>query len=267
MVSKRLARLEQRLRARLLHRTTRRLALTPAGSKFHVDVLAILAAIEMAEISVSGLPGEIAGPVHISAPTSFGRLHLAPHLKPFLVANPGLDLRINLSDHFVDLFAEGVDLAIRIAPSIDHSFGAHRLATSRRILCAAPSYLVERGTPSRIDDLRPHRLLAADGQLPWRLNGPSGPTSVEGRSHIRTNSSEVVRELTLAGVGVSLRSLWDVDHDIAEGRLARVLPEYEGSLDVGIYAVHPSKMLVPRAVSELIAYLSRLYAAPTPWES
>lgn len=266
MVSKRMARLEHRLGIRLIHRTTRRLALTLEGASFHKDIVAILAAIEVAEMRVSGVQGAIAGSLHLSAPTSFGRLYIAPYLKPFCDTHPELNLRISLSDRFVDMFTEEIDLAIRITPSVDRGFAAQRLATSRRILCAAPAYLIDKGSPSRINELRQHRLLAADGQLPWRLNGPLGPRSVEGRSHIRTDSSEVVRELTIAGVGISLRSLWDVHEDISKGRLVRVLDEYEGSLDVGIFAVYPSNTLVKRAVSELIAYLSRLYTAPVPWE-
>jgi DNA-binding transcriptional LysR family regulator len=267
MVSKRLARLENRLGARLVHRTTRRLSLTHAGQAFHEDVVAILAAVRAAEARVSGQEGTAAGSLRISAPTSFGRLHVAPHLKGFLDACPRIDLHLDLSDGFIDLIAERIDLAVRIAPEIGPSLSAHRLATSRRILCAAPAYLVEHGEPAQIGDLARHRLLAATGQLPWRLEGPDGPIVADGRSYVRTNSSEVVRELTVAGVGIALRSLWDVGRDIAEGRLQRILPAYEGSTDVGIYIVHPRAALVPATVSAFISYLRELYASPAPWEA
>jgi DNA-binding transcriptional LysR family regulator len=267
MVSKRLARLENRLGARLVHRTTRRLSLTDAGQAFYEDVTTILAAVRAAETRVSGRERTAAGSLRISAPTSFGRLHVAPHLKGFLDAYPRIDLHLDLSDDFIDLIAERIDLAVRIAPEIGPGLSAHRLATSRRILCAAPAYLAEKGEPGRIEDLPRHRLLAATGQLPWRLEGPDGPTIAEGRSYVRTNSSEVVRELTVAGVGISLRSLWDVGRDIAEGRLQRILPAYEGSADVGIYAVHPRAALVPATVSAFIAYMQEIYASPAPWEA
>lgn len=267
MVSKRLARLEQRLGARLVNRTTRRLSLTEAGTAFHGDVLGILAAIDAAEARVSGRQGTVAGRLRMTGPTSFGRLHIAPYLKAFFDLYPRVDLRLDLSDGFTDLIAERIDLAVRVAPAIDPSFVAHRLATSRRVLCAAPAYLTEMGAPESVRDLSRHRLLAADGQMPWRLDGPNGPVSVEGNSHVRTNSSEVVRELTLAGVGIALRSLWDVGRDIAEGRLVRVLLSHEGSTDVGIFAVHPGKTLVPGAVDAMVAFLRGLYASPAPWES
>jgi len=266
MVSKRLARLERRLGTQLIHRSTRRLSLTDAGEAFHRDILAILAAIAAAEARVSGQEGAPTGTLRVSAPTSFGRLHIAPHLAGFLAAHPAVRLRIDLSDGFADLVADRIDLAIRIAPAIDASLVAHRLGSSRRILCASPAYLAAHGSPARLADLARHRLIAADGQLPWRLDGPAGPVQVTGESKVATNSSEVVRELTLAGAGIALRSLWDVARDMADGRLVRVLSDYEGSADVGIFAVHPRGALVPASVRAFVAYLATLYSPPAPWE-
>ncbi|WP_380785694.1 LysR family transcriptional regulator [Sphingomonas sp. R86521] len=266
MVSKRLARLEQRLGTRLVHRTTRRLSLTGAGVGFHTDVVAILAAIEAAESAVTGRQDVVRGQLRVSAPTAFGRLYVAPHLKGFLDRYPLVDLRLDLSDGVSDLLAERIDLAIRIAPTIGAGLSAHRLASSRRVLCAAPAYLAEAGTPVDIAALAGHRLLAADGQMPWRLHGPRGAVIVDHASHIGTNSSEVVRELALAGVGIALRSLWEVGRDIAAGRLARVVPDHEGSADVGIYAVHPDTPHVPRTVAALVDHLTDLYRTP-PWDA
>ena len=265
MVSKRLAALERRLGARLIHRTTRRLALTGAGARFHEDVVAILAATAAAERRVSGAPGQPRGPLRLSAPTSFGRLHVAPHLGGFLAAHPAVELTLDLSDGYSDLISERIDLAIRITAEVAPDLAARRLATSRRILCAAPSYLAQAGTPRDVAALDGHRLLAADGQLPWRLVGPDGAKLVEGRSTVRTNSSEVVRELAIAGVGVALRSLWDVSHDLAAGRLVRVLADHEGSADVAIYAVHPRAALIPPNVTAMVAYLVALYDPVPPW--
>jgi DNA-binding transcriptional LysR family regulator len=265
MVSKRMARLEARLATRLINRTTRRLSLTERGAAFHDDVRAILAAITAAEARLAGVGG-VGGPLRVSAPTSFGRLHVAPHLKGLLDAHPGIDLELNLSDEYSDLIGERIDLAIRIAPAIGPGLAGTRLATSRRLLCAAPAYLAERGAPKALDDLARHPLLAAAGQMPWRLEGPEGPRTVTGHSRVRTNSSEVVREATLAGMGIALRSIWDVGRDIADGRLARVLPAYQGSSDVGIYAVHPRAPQLPANVAAFIGWFGALYAEPAPWE-
>ncbi len=264
MASKRMARLEARLGARLIHRTTRRLALTEQGEGFHRDVLAILAAIEAAEARLRGPDDGLSGPLRLSAPTSFGRMHLAPHLKPFLDRHPGIQLTLDLSDGFSDLIAEKIDLAIRISAGVAPGLDARRLATSRRILCAAPAYLEIHGAPAGLSDLANHRLLAAEGQLPWRLTTGKRQIEVAGVSHVRTNSSEVVRELALSGLGVALRSLWDVSEELASGRLVRVLPEIEGAADVGIHAVRP-RGEPSAAVAALTDFIAGLYA-PAPWE-
>ena len=266
MASKRLARLEQRLGTRLLHRTTRRLALTGPGARFHDDVLAILSAVAAAERRVSGLPGVPQGPLKLAAPTSFGRLHIAPHLGGFLEAYPAVELTLDLSDGFSDLIGERVDLAIRITAEVPAQLSAHRLATSHRILCAAPAYIDRHGAPGSVEDLAHHRLLAADGQLPWRLVDKRRLRLVEGTSAVRTNSSEVVRELALAGIGIALRSLWDVYLDLRAGRLMRVLPDFEGSANVGIFAVHQRTPLLAANVTAMIDYLEALYGADPPWQ-
>lgn len=270
MVSKRIARLEARLGVRLLNRTTRRLELTARGERYHGDMVIVLAAIREAEARVADRAAAPSGPLRVSAPTSFGRLHIAPYLKPFLDAHPGIALELNLSDEFVDLLGEGVDLAIRISARFDKGlpagFAAHRLADSRRVLCAAPAYLAAAGTPADTAALDAHRLLAAQGQMPWRLIGPAGDLTIEGPSHVRTNSSEVVRELTLAGVGIALRSLWDVSADLASGRLARVLPAIEGSADVGIFAVQPRGEM-PSGARALLDHLRGLWSPVAPWDT
>ena len=264
MVSKRLQRLEGRLGVTLMHRTTRRLALTEAGERFRDDLGAILASLDAAEARVTGARGHVAGPLRVSAPTSFGRLHVAPHLGVFLRACPAVELTFDLGDGFVDLLGDRVDCAIRIASAVPANVVAHRLATSRRILCAAPAYLEDFGTPSTIGDLAEHRLLAAAGQMPWRLVGDGKAVQIARDSHVRSNSSEMVRELALGGVGIALRSLWDVGNALGDGRLVRVLPAWEGSQDVGIYAVHLRSAAVPAAVSAFVAFL-RDTIDPAAW--
>jgi len=266
MVSKRLARLEARLGVQLIHRTTRRLALTAPGDLFYRDAVSILTMIAEAEARVTGQAGVLSGVLRVSAPTSFGRLHLAPHLKPFLDAHPHLTLELDLSDAFVDLLSERIDVAIRIGADVGHGLTAKRLSTSRRVLCASPDYLARSGAPRTIAELKQHRLLAASGQFPWTLIGRRGAVTVDEVSHVRTNSSEVVRELALAGVGIALRSLWDVGHDLSEGRLTRVLRDYRGSSETGIYAVTPNTTLRPHSVTSFIDFLAHLYGEPAPWE-
>lgn len=267
MVSKRLARLEQRLGAALINRTTRRLALTEIGATFHRDVLAILKAAREAEARVSGHRDHPSGLLRISAPTSLGRLLIAPHLKDFLDAFPKVELEVELSDHFVDLMAERVDIAIRITAHVGASYESCRLTSNRRILCAAPDYLATHGEVAAVADLPRHRLLAATGQWPWRLVDRAGrKATIEGVSHVRTNSSEVVRELAIAGVGIALRSLWDIGDELARGRLVRILPEWEGSVDVGIHAIWPRHHSPAPATAAFLDFLKTLLSAHPAWE-
>lgn len=264
MVSKRLARLESRLGVRLVHRTTRRLALTEAGQGFYDDVAAILVAVRDAEARLTGIRDMPSGPLRVSAPTSFGRLHIAPYLGRFLAQHPAVHLHLDLTDTAVDLFAGRIDLAIRITAQVPASIVAHRLGANRRLLCASPEYLAAHGTPGSVGDLSHHRLLAADGQSPWRLANGRQRRAVDVMSVVGTNSSELVRELALSGVGIALRSLWDVGEALADGRLVRVLPDWSGPDDLAIYALHPRAPSVPAAVTAFIAFL-RETLDPPPW--
>ncbi len=264
--SKRLAALEQRLGARLIHRSTRRLAPTEAGRVFHDDVRAILAATEAAEARVAGRAESPSGPLRISAPTSFGRLHVAPHLSGFLERHPAVQIEMLLDDGFIDLIADRIDVAIRIAPEPrSASLAAQLLAPNRRVLCAAPTYLDRHGAPASLGDLAGHRLLAASNQTPWRLESTKARRVLDVDSHVRTNSSEVVRELALAGAGIALRSTWDVGGELASGALCRILSDWQGATDVGIYALHARAAPLPAAVRAYVAHLGVLYAPP-PWE-
>jgi DNA-binding transcriptional LysR family regulator len=266
MVSKRLAALETRLGARLIQRTTRRSVLTDVGQAFYERVVSILSAIRQAELMVAGRTGTPSGRLRVSVPTSFGRMHIAPWLKGFLDAYPGIVLDIDLTDHFVDLVAERVDVAVRIGRPPDSALAAHRLAPNRRLLCASPGYIAAHGTPRATGDLRDHALLAATGQLPWRLTGPEGPVVIDGESRVRTNSSELVRELVLAGAGIAFRSTWDIAEQLRAGSLVRILSDYEGTSDVGIYAVRPRADLTPPNVRAFIEFLETLYAPTPPWD-
>lgn len=255
-LSKRLARLEERLSARLINRTTRRLALTPSGKDLHDDLLPLRMSLKAAEDRVSGRHALLSGPLRISAPTSFGRMHVVPCLPEFLARNPDVKLSLDLSDEFADLLDGSCDLAIRIGAGIGTGLVGHHIGTSHRVLCAASSYLEAFGEPASLNDLKGHRLLATTSQLPWQLDGPDGTVRHQSVSHVQTNSSEVVRELALGGCGIALRSLWDVSEALREGRLRRVLPQYQGAHNVGIYAVHAATPTLPARLRAFIDHLA-----------
>jgi len=268
VVSKRIRRLEDKLGTRLLQRTTRQIAMTESGHGFYERVVAILASVEEAEAFVSRGSATARGTLKVAAPTSFGRLHIAPHLGKFLTENPDLNVSLDLDDGFVDIVGDGYDLAIRIAELSDSSLVARRLAPVHRILVAAPEYISKYGQPSSIEDLAEnHVCLAAANQDPWRLMGPEGIVSIRTGAPVKTNSSEVVRECVLAGVGVALRSTWDVGPELRDGRLRIILPEYRASKDVGLHAVYPSRRFLPAKVRVFIDYLAALYGTSPYWDT
>jgi len=266
VVSKRIKRLEDRLGTRLLQRTTRQVSLTEAGQGFYDRVLGILAGIEEAEYYISGRSSLVQGTLKVTAPTSFGRTHVAPHLKSFMDMHPGLAINLVLSDEFTDIVGKGFDLAIRIAELTDSSLVARRLAPVKRLLCASPDYLAANGTPQTIEDLKQHRCLPAHNNDAWRLEGPEGPLSLRPEGMLVTNSSEVVREAVISGLGIALRSTWDISHELKDGRLVHILPTYEGSRNVTLSAVYPSRQFLPAKVRLFIDYLADVYGPVPYWE-
>ncbi len=266
VVSKRIRRLEEQLSTRLFQRTTRQITLTESGQEYYRRVVAILASISDAENAMSTGLDTPQGVLKVSAPTSFGRLHIAPHLGPFLEKYPDLKINLVLADSFVDLVADGIDIAIRIAELEDSSLVARRLAPNHRVICASPSYIKNHNMPETLDDLAKHNCLAANAQDVWRLEGPDGPVDIRVEGQLMTNSSEVVREAVLAGMGIALRSTWDVGPELKKGMLKIILPEYRVVARVGIYAVFPSREFLPIKVRLFIDYLAGIYGQNPYWE-
>lgn len=265
VVSKRISHLEQRLAARLFQRTTRQLTLTEAGQGFYDRVVNILAGIEEAEAYVTRRNTIPRGTLKLTAPTAFGRMHIAPYLGDFLDQYPDITLDLDLSDNFVDIVGEGFDAAIRVAELEDSSLVARKLAPNHRVICAAPGYLEKRGEPKTLADLSNHNCLAPIAQEVWRLQGSEGPASLRVHGNIRTNSTEVVREAVIAGLGVALRSTWDVGPELKSGRLQIILPEYQESPRVAVYAVYPCRQYVPAKLRVFVDYLASLFGPEPYW--
>jgi DNA-binding transcriptional LysR family regulator len=267
VVSKRVSLLEDKLGARLFQRTTRHLTLTETGDGYYKRVVDILSLVSEAEDFVNRRNAHPRGQLRVTAPTSFSRLHIAPHIARFVAEFPQIDVDIQLTDDFVDIIRENFDLAIRIAELEDSSLVARKLAAENRVICAAKSYLDAHGRPTSPADLERYYCLSPGAQDVWRLEGPGGAQQqLRLRSRLRTNSSEFVREAMLAGLGIGLRSLWEVGPDINRGALEMVLPEWRGSSKVAIYAVYPSREFLPAKVNAFIEFLSKLYGPEPYWE-
>jgi len=266
VISKRLQRLEARLGSRLLNRTTRQISLTEAGETYHATVVEILAGLEEAESALSTGAKDARGVLKISAPTTFGRMHIAPNIVRFMNANSNLKLNIELSDEYVDIVSSGFDLAIRIGDLPDSTLVAKKLAPVRRVLCASPKYIKKHGEPKTLEELANHALIASHNQGPWKLEGNGDVVYYRPESTLQTNSSEVVREMVLAGLGIAMRSTWDIGAELSEGKLMQVMPDYS-TKSLGIYAVYPSRNYLPAKVRFFVDYLAELFGPVPYWET
>lgn len=265
VVSKRISQLEDRLGARLFQRTTRHLTLTETGAGYFKRVVDILSLCEEAEDFVSRRNTKPRGSLKLTIPTTFGRLHIAPYLKEFLARFPDIELDVHLTDDFVDIIREGYDLAIRIGELEDSSLVARKIAPDTRLMCAAPSYLAKHGTPSKLSDLDAHNCLSAGAQEVWRLEGPGGQMQVRTNGNIRSNSGELIHAALCSGLGIGLRSTWDIGPELKSGELEAVMPQYRGSSNVAIYAVYPCREFMPAKVNVLIEFLAELYGPEPYW--
>jgi len=263
-VSRHVADLEARLGIRLLHRTTRRLSLTDEGRIFHARSKALLAEVEEAEAEVTARTGQAAGLLKINIPVTFGLLHLAPLWSQFMARNPRVTLDITLADRIVDLVDEGYDLAVRIASLPGSSLISRKLTSTRMILCASPAYLREHGTPSHPAQIAEHAVLAyslfASGDH-WDFEGPEGPVSVTVEPRMRSNSGDTCRTAALQHQGIVLQPSFLVGTDLRSGALVEILPQYR-NIELGVYAVYPSRHHVATKVRLLIDFLVQVFRTP-----
>lgn len=257
-VSRYVSELEQRLGVRLMHRTTRRLSLTEEGEVFLARCRDILASIDASEAEISTRSDTATGVLKVSVPVSFGIEHLAPLWSEFLELHPGVSLDVQLADRVVDLVDEGFDLAVRIARLPDSSLVSRKLASTRLVLCASPDYLKRRGAPTHPSELAQHdvigySLLAAPDQ--WQFTGPDGVVSVKVRPRLWTNNGDTCVAAAVRASGIQLQPTFLVARELASGRLVEVLPQYR-SMELGIYAVYPTRKFVLPKVRALLEFLS-----------
>lgn len=257
VVSRLVGELEQRLGARLLQRTTRRLSLTREGELFVERCRDLLADVVDAESEVAHQAGEVIGELRVSAPVTFGLTQLAPLWPVFMARHARLTLDVTLTDRFVDLVDEGVDVAVRIARLPNSSLVSRRLAATRLILCASPAYLRQHGEPASPADLAAHtvfsyKLLASGEQ--WTFEGPGGPETVKVTPRMRTNSGDSCCVAALQHQGIVLQPSFMVGAHLAAGELVEVMPTYRAA-ELGIYAVYPSRRQLAPKVRLLVDFL------------
>lgn len=247
-VSRRIAALEEELSTRLLHRTTRSVSLTPEGEAFLPYALVILDAEESARSELGQERSAVRGHLKLTAPSVFGQEVILPLLTALLRQHPELKVELDLSDRVFDIVASGYDLAIRIATLKDSDLVARRLAAHRRVLCASPEYLADRGVPRKLADLDHHDciLLAPLGKWPFVIDGELHRVPLSGR--LATTSVEAVRAVALSGCGVAMLARWDVRQHLLSGRLVELTLEDASTEQLSIWAVTPTRRYVPPRV-------------------
>jgi DNA-binding transcriptional LysR family regulator len=267
LVSRRLSGLESRLGVRLINRTTRSLHMTDEGAAYYETCTRVLAEIEEADAAVSAGRAEPRGILRVALPASFGNQHVAPLVPQFAARYPDVQLALSLSERNVNVVEEGFDLAIRIADLADSSLAARKLAPNRRVVCASPAYLQRHGAPRTPDDLAQHNCLATDFTMNWDYRDPDGtPGSVRVTGRYACDNWEVLREWALAGLGIALKSTWDVRRHLEDGSLVALLPGYTFATDVAIYAVYPHRRHLPAKTRAFIEFLAESFGPEPYWD-
>jgi DNA-binding transcriptional LysR family regulator len=275
IMGRRLDALEERLGVKLLVRTTRRIALTHEGSAFLEDCQRLLADMANAEASVSAGGVKASGHLRITAPAGFGRRHVAPLVPRFRELHTDVTISLNLSDRVVDLAGEGFDCAVRVGDFPDSSLVSVRLADNRRLCVATPDYLRRHGTPEHPNDLARFDCLTLSSDASqtrgWAFSlprdagkGEPEPTHFKPGGPLDCSDGQVLHDWCLQGYGIAWRSTWEVEQEIADGRLVEVLARFAAPPN-GIYAVFPQRKHLPLRVRLWIDFLKHHYAQPHFW--
>lgn len=257
-VSRQLAALEEKLGARLLSRTTRRLSLTEGGRAYYARCKRILGDVEEAEAEVSQFQASPSGRIVVSASMLFGSTFLAPVLSGFLDRYPRVSLELPLTDRFVNLVEEGIDVAVRVGGLADSSLVARRIGVFRRVVCAAPRYLKQHGVPREPADVARHDCLIfsmlAEADR-WRFSSAGRDLGIPVTGRLRSNNQEVLLRAALDSAGIMLAPSWLVRDQVAKGRLRVVLQEFEPE-PTPIHILYPHARLLSAKVRALIDYLA-----------
>ncbi|ABC23057.1 LysR family transcriptional regulator [Rhodospirillum rubrum] len=271
-VSRQVSALEDTLGTQLLNRTTRRLSLTEAGGLFHDRALRILADVEDATRVVSSLESAPRGTLKLNVPVGFGNYHVAPALPLFLARYPDLTVDLTLSDHFIDLIEEGVDVAVRIGALRDSSLVARRLADNRRMVYGSPDYLRRMGTPETPHDLTAHRCIAyryRPGPQGWLFERDGIRLDITVTGPLTANNSESLHKMILGGSGLAMLPTWMAYSDVKSGLLVPLLGDWTmspTSLESAIHVVYPESRHLSAKVRAFIDFMADHIGKPPYWE-
>lgn len=261
VVSRLVAELEDHLGVRLLHRTTRKLSLTPEGDTFVGRCRSVLSELQEAEDDVSHRSAQARGLLRVNVPVSYGLSHLAALWPGFMQKHPEVTLDVTLSDRVVDLVEEGYDMAVRIGKLESSTLVSRRLSETRMVLCASPGYVKKNPTPKTPEDLSQHRILAysllSSGDQWFFTSNQDAKDQVPVRITpvMRTNNGDTCRAAALQDQGIVLQPDFLIGDDIKAGRLVELMPQWHAG-ELGIFAVYPSRRYLSAKVRLLVEYLA-----------
>jgi DNA-binding transcriptional LysR family regulator len=269
MAGKHVAALEVELNVRLMQRTTRRLSLTDVGQAYYARCKRILEEVDDANREASDAQQTVRGVLRVAAPVTFGAMHLGTVVAHYLAQHPEASVEINLSDRYVDLLAEGIDVAIRIGRLQDSDLVAKRLAPCRMIFCASPDFLARHGVPKSAEDLRQAPRLAFSAAVSpgdWTLTDPAGHSHViDGPVRMSTDNMQMLLAAALAGAGVTYGPSFVFGSQVASGELVVLLPDHR-TFDLAIHAVYPTARHVSLKLRRFIDHLAATFGGTPPWD-
>ncbi|MCP8896956.1 LysR family transcriptional regulator [Shinella daejeonensis] len=269
-VGKSVVRLETRLGARLLNRTTRKLSLTDEGRVVYERWRQILEDLDEVEATMAARRGQPTGTLRLTAPLSFGQRHILPVLDTYMTQWPALRADVKFTDRFIDLIEEGFDIAVRIgAPREDAQLLTRTVGWQQFVTCASPDYLARKGVPQTPQDLTGHDIIAfLSGEHPnaWRYQTPDGIFLREGPGRLNIDSSEALREAALAGFGLIHLPTYITGNDLRAGALVEVLKPFRASPDP-IQLLYPSKRHLSPRIRAFIDLLVERWQDGVPWET
>lgn len=268
VLSRRVARLEGQLGARLLTRTARGAQPTEIGEAYHARAANILAELEAAQEVVAEAVTQVAGPIRLSAPLSFGTRYLGPALAEFARAHPRVELDVSLDDKTVDLVGGGFDLAVRIGDLKDSALIARKLAPIRAVVLASPAYLAAHGRPGKPADLASHELLLYANVVAgeqWRFRVGDGWEIVRGHGRLRADNGDLLREAAVAGLGVVVLPSFIASDSIKTGELEVILRDYPLK-EAALWAVMPPGRASTARVRALVDFLVERFGPEPDWD-
>lgn len=268
MASRHVALLEEHLGARLMHRTTRSLSLTEAGTEYHRRATQVLAMAQEAADIASRHASAPSGQLRVATSIAFGERHLEAALVGFLRRHPGIQVDLAMSEKRVNLIEEGFDVAVRLAGSIEPGLVARRIARVRTLLCAAPSYLQAHGTPRAPADLVHHNCMPyahKDWRAEWHFRRGKAQETVAITGNLRVGGGSVLVGAAVGGLGLVLEPEFLVCEALARGELVRVLPQWD-TPELTLYAVYPERRHLPLKVRAFVDWLLQAFGDPPYWE-